>query len=237
MLFIGASMAAAQYIVVIHGFWALGGLSGGLVGLALSLLLFRLPRYRGSAAQRAAANSQPTTIPLWLALMPYAILTLIIIGGRLAVPIKTLLGQVVVRVQFPELATSQGWVTPAETGRTIDVFGHAGALLLYTSVVSYLLLRWKGHYQPGAVKRIAQRTIRRSVRSSIGIATMVGMVVVMQHAGMTWALAEGVADAVGDAFPWASPFIGALGAFMTGSNTNSNVVFGSFQQDAATIWG
>jgi lactate permease len=50
-------------------------------------------------------------------------------------------------------------------------------------------------------------------------------------------LAEGVADAVGDAYPFASPFIGALGAFMTGSNTNSNVVFGSFQQDAAALLG
>jgi len=59
----------------------------------------------------------------------------------------------------------------------------------------------------------------------------------MQHAGMTRALAEGVADAVGGAYPLASPFIGALGAFMTGSNTNSNVVFGSFQQDAADILG
>jgi lactate permease len=54
---------------------------------------------------------------------------------------------------------------------------------------------------------------------------------------MTRALAEGVADGVGEAFPLASPFIGALGAFMTGSNTNSNVVFGSFQQDAATLLG
>jgi lactate permease len=54
---------------------------------------------------------------------------------------------------------------------------------------------------------------------------------------MTRTLAEGVAGAVGDAFPLASPFIGALGAFMTGSNTNSNVVLGSFQQDAATLLG
>ena len=66
---------------------------------------------------------------------------------------------------------------------------------------------------------------------------MVGMAVVMQHAGMTRTLAEGVADAVGDAYPLASPFIGALGAFMTGSNTNSNVVLGSFQQDAAALLG
>jgi lactate permease len=248
MLLVGIGMAVAQYVVVIHGFWSLGGLSGGLAGLALSLMLFRLPRYRGSAAQvshsptllaehpgRArGTSSQP---PLWLALAPYALLILVIIGGQLVAPVKAFLGQVVIRVEFPELSTSKDWVTPAEPGRTINLFGHAGALLFYTSVLSYLLLRWKGYYRPGAVGRIARSTVRRAVRSSIGIATMVGMAVVMQHAGMTRALAEGVADAVGDAFPLASPFIGALGAFMTGSNNNSNVVFGSFQQDVATLLG
>ncbi len=237
MLVVGVPMAAIQHIVVVNGFWELGALGAGLAGLAISLLLFRLPRYQGSAEQRATAAPGSVTVPLRLALAPYALLILIIIGGQLVTPIKTFLGQIVVRVEFGELSTSKGWVTPAETGRTINIFGHAGAFLFYASVLSYLLLRWKGYYRPGAVGRIVGGTIRRAVRSSIGIATMVGMAVVMQHAGMTRTLAEGVADAVGNAFPLASPFIGALGAFMTGSNTNSNVVFGSFQQDAAALLG
>ena len=239
MFFIGLGMAGIQYVVVTNGFWALGGLSGGLTGLALSLLFFRftLRRHKGNDARRAAVNTTPATLPLRLALAPYALLILVIIGGQLVAPVKDFLGQIVIRVGFPELSTNKGWVTPAETGRTINLFGHAGALLFYSSVLSYLLLRWKGHYQQGAVERIARSTVRRALRSSIGIATMVGMAVVMQHAGMTRTLAEGVADAVGDAYPFASPFIGALGAFMTGSNTNSNVVFGSFQQDAAALLG
>jgi lactate permease len=32
-----------------------------------------------------------------------------------------------------------------------------------------------------------------------------------------------------------SPWIGALGAFMTGSNTNSNVVFGGLQERVAAL--
>jgi lactate permease len=211
--------------------------------LALSLLLLRLPRYQGSAAQRAnaAQNAPPTpqenVIPLRLALVPYALLILVVMGGQIVAPIEEFLGQVELNMHFPELSTSQGWVTPAAKGRSINLFGHAGALLLYTTVLSYLLLRRWGYYSPGVEGRIARNTVRRATRSSIGIATMVAMAVVMQHAGMTRALAEGVADAVGGAYPLASPFIGALGAFMTGSNTNSNVVFGSFQQDAAGILG
>jgi len=237
LILVGMSMAIVQYAVVTSGFWELGSLIGVLVGLALCLLLFRLPRFQGKAAQPIAANPQPVTIPLRLALVPYALLVLVIIGGQLVGPVKAFLGQVVLRVEFRELSTSKGWITPAETGRTIDLFGHAGALLFYASVLSYLLLHWKGHYRPDALGRITRNTVRRALRSSIGIATMVGMSVVMQHAGMTRALAEGVAEAVGNAFPLASPFIGALGAFMTGSNTNSNVVLGSFQQDAAVLLG
>jgi lactate permease len=42
---------------------------------------------------------------------------------------------------------------------------------------------------------------------------------------------------VGKAFPFVSPFIGLLGAFMTGSNTNSNVVFAGLQQTTAMLVG
>lgn len=54
---------------------------------------------------------------------------------------------------------------------------------------------------------------------------------------MTHLLANGIARVAGPAFPLVAPFIGALGAFMTGSNTNSNVVFGGLQQHAAVLVG
>ncbi len=59
----------------------------------------------------------------------------------------------------------------------------------------------------------------------------------MQHAGMTETLAQGLADATGRFFPVVSPWIGALGAFMTGSNTNSNVVFSALQMRTAELLG
>jgi lactate permease len=66
---------------------------------------------------------------------------------------------------------------------------------------------------------------------------MVGMAVTMEHAGMTHLLADGIARLAGAAFPLAAPFIGALGAFTTGSNTNSNVIFGDLQQSVAVLVG
>ena len=59
------------------------------------------------------------------------------------------------------------------------------------------------------------------------------MAVIMADTGMTVLLARGLADVSGPAFPLVSPFIGMLGAFMSGSNTNSNVMFGLLQLETA----
>jgi len=73
--------------------------------------------------------------------------------------------------------------------------------------------------------------------SSVSIASMVSMAVVMENSGMTETLARGLAEAMGWAYPLIAPWIGGLGAFMTGSNTNSNVVFGALQQRMAELLG
>lgn len=54
---------------------------------------------------------------------------------------------------------------------------------------------------------------------------------------MTDTLARGLAEGAGLFYPLFAPWIGALGAFMTGSNTNSNVVFGMLQLRTAEITG
>lgn len=69
----------------------------------------------------------------------------------------------------------------------------------------------------------------------IGVATMVGLSAVMDHSGMTIRLAEAIAQLFGAAFPIISPLLGMIGAFATGSNNNSNVLFGSLQENIALI--
>ena len=66
---------------------------------------------------------------------------------------------------------------------------------------------------------------------------MVCFAMIMDHCQMIYILAEGVSLFFGSLYPLVSPWIGLLGAFMTGSNTNSNVVFGVFQQETAQLAG
>ncbi|MGD8855262.1 MAG: L-lactate permease, partial [Chloroflexota bacterium] len=265
LLVVTIAMAGTQYLLASAGLWSLAAFGAGLVGLGVTILDLRLdlldPRAWPARLGRQHDNpgseigtiqterpfgKQPDKVrqdadaggtdlkALAKALLPYALLTLIIILGQMV--FKDPLSALELKISFPEVATSFGWRTPAGPGRAISVFGHAGALLLYTSILSYLWFRWRGTFGERTAYRlwpIAKRTARGSVKSTIGIITLVAMAVTMQSAGMTQLLAQALSAGTGPIFPFISPFIGALGAFMTGSNTNSNVVFGQLQMDTA----
>jgi lactate permease len=149
--------------------------------------------------------------------------------------VKDFLGQVYVQMHFPQVSTALGYVTPEGVSRKIRIFNHAGTTLVYASLLSYLLYRLAGWYQPGSVGRIVSGTLQRVLSSSLSIASMVAMAVIMENSGMTDALARGLAAGVGMYFPFVSPWIGALGSFMTGSNTNANVMFGVLQLQTANL--
>jgi len=233
----GTVMAGVQAALAVTGMWNLAGFGAGLAGLAAGALVARMGRYQqrsGSTSPATAPSSRPA-MTLSRALAPYLLLVVVVAAAELWPWLHDLLNRVQLRVPFPEVRTSYGWTTPAGPGRTISLFGHAGALLAYVSLAAYLFYRRSGCYTPGVGRRIVQRTLRSAVPSTIGIASMVGFAVAMDNSGMTYVLAQGLGQAAGSLYPLVSPFIGLLGAFMTGSNTNSNVVFAPLQQRAAAL--
>ena len=226
-------MGGIQYIVVTSGFWNIGAFCGGLAGLIIAYPLAR--RYRGDASMRKN-NGDFNVRALVIALSGYLVLVAVILAVQLIPGVKPTLSKIfVIEVQFPEVTTALGYVTPAGLGRRIPVFSHAGMILTVSSMIAYFIYRWAGLYKPGAPGRILNGTLRRVMSSSVSIASMVAMAVIMQDTGMTETLAQGLAESVGRAYPLVAPWIGALGAFMTGSNTNSNVVFGALQLRTAVL--
>lgn len=232
LLLIGTAMAGTQYLVIWARMWAIGGMCAGLVGIGVGVLWARCFTPSGTPD-----SDPPAGMSIWTALAPHAVLIGIVLVAQLVPQVESFLGQTVLRVAVPEVVTARGWRTPAGFTTAIPVFGHAGALLIYASLITFILCTYQGRYPPGVLRRIGRDVIRRALPASLGIATMVGMSVTMEHAGMTYYLAEGVSRVMGPLFLLASPFIGAMGAFITGSNTNSNVIFGAFQQQVAALVG
>jgi lactate permease len=172
-----------------------------------------------------------------ISLSGYTVMVAVILIVQLVPIVRLVLGQVVIQVPYPEVSTSLGHITPPDIGRKIYVFRHTGIVLAFASFLAYLIYKKEGLYTAGSVRRILDGTVRRVISSSVSIVSMVTMAVIMEYAGMTDTLALGLAQGLGVIYPFVAPWIGALGAFMTGSNTNSNVVFGGLQLRTAELLG
>jgi len=231
VVIIGAVMGGVMFLVVVSGPWFIGSFIGALAGLIVSIPI----------ALRSRKNSQVggelNYRELLIALSGYIILLVVTLAVRFIPGVKDWLGGIELKVQFPEIGTSLGFSTPAEPGRSLNLFRHTGMILFYSVILAYIVYHLAGLYQPGSIRRILEGTLRRVMSSSVSIASMVTMAVIMQHAGMTDTLASGLAQGVGPYYALVAPWIGALGAFMTGSNTNSNVVFGALQMRTAELLG
>ena len=238
VLVIGLVMAVVQYLVAVAGLWNIASACAGLAGLLTGLWVTRWRRWRGVGS--VAASGQAAGPPLRLAIAPYVILIVLAVGLIGVQPVKAFLGQLRPSIHIPQLETTLGWVTPATPapGVGIPLLVHTGSVLLYSTLLAFWLFRARGWLGRGAARAVVQGVRQKGMRPAIGILAMVAMATVMQNAGMTRTLAEWLSRAVApDWYAVVGTLIGALGSFMTGSNTNSNAVFAGLQQDSAQLMG
>jgi lactate permease len=229
-ILIGLVMGGTQYLFAMAGLWNIASFGGGLAGLIVSFPVAQWGQKKGNGKSEKLALG-----PLLVALSAYGVLIFLTVIILMVPVIKTVLGQTVIQIQFPQTVTTLGYVTNAGTNRPIHIFTHAGAILIYASVISYYIYKKAGLYKKDAAKRIINSTLKGVISSSLSIAEMVAMALIMQQSGMTEALAQGLAFSVGSAYPLIAPWIGAIGAIMTGSNTNSNVIFAPLQMRTAEL--
>ncbi|MDW8443992.1 MAG: L-lactate permease [Acetobacteraceae bacterium] len=67
----------------------------------------------------------------------------------------------------------------------------------------------------------------------MGLVALLTLSRLMLHAGMIAALAEAATRGIGPLYPAVAPAVGALGAFVTGSATASNILFSALQEATA----
>src|SRR5215475_1901485 len=182
-----------------------GALAGGLA------FAFVLRRMQAQQAEALDARS------LAWAAMPYAVLVGLILVTRLVPQIRDALRQVVLE-----------WTLPGPFGGRIEPLYHPGTMLLAGFLFGGLLQGRALAELAGAVAA----AVRRLVPVAIALFAMLAIARLMLHAGMTEALAE-TATRTGQAWPLLAPSVGALGAFITGSTTASNILLTDLQVAAA----
>lgn len=231
ILLVGAGMSLAQYGLVAIKLTPLAAFGAGLAGIVLALALSH------GARSVAALRGLERSPSLRGAAASYGGLAIVLALITLIGPVRAALAGVAWAPSFREVETADGFATPAGAGTTLRALTHPGTLILLVAGLSALGFRRAGLNGAGNMQRALRKTARSAVPATIGIVSMVGLSALMEHTGMTQLLAETTAGALDTAFPLFSPLVGMLGAFATGSNNNSNVLFAGLQDHVAALLG
>lgn len=229
VLVVGAAMSAAMWLLATLGVAPIAATVPALLGCLLIWLMGR----RYPPTEPVAAQ----TLPFHFAFLPYYLLIAITLVSQLG-PGARVTQAVTVGLDLPATATLLGYAAPAEANfPRLRILAHPASVIVLAIVGMLLVYGRAGRWPAGTLSQALQLTYRRSTASSIAVSFMVMMALVMTDSGMTRALADGIRGISGSGFPLLSPFLGVLGAFMTGSNTNSNVTMGALQVETAAALG
>lgn len=191
--------------------------------------------------EAAEAREHDPVMGLGMATFPYVVLIVVTLGGLLIPPVERALGAFEVGFPFPEVTTGYDVTREAtEAFSPFALFTHPGTFILLAAVISWAVYRAQGFFE--AWRRIRkpagiwQGVADGALPASVAVISFLTMATVFDHSGQTRTLALGISDAVPPmGYAFAANFIGLLGAFMTSSNTASNVLFSGLQQDVAQL--
>jgi len=236
ILAVSLTMGASLYVLNINGFWSLSTIGPSLVGIGTLVLLTCLPGYHGTKDAISNGGQELHTRDLLVHLTPYILLVVIGFAVALIRPLNAFLNRVSISLAYPKIVSGLGFVTPAESSPILHPFSHPGTVLFVTVLLSYLVLKREGMLNHTSPRRILSLTSHNSVDGSLGIVVMAGVSTIMTHVGMTSTLARGIAETINAViYPAVVPFVGMIGAFLTGTNNNSNILFGALQAEAAAL--
>ena len=169
------------------------------------------------------------------ALIPYVVVVVLLVITRTVEPVTAFL-------RSPEMTLSWANIFGTNISTSSQPLYLPGAVLLVASIVTYFLHRM--FKEKGAYARAWGQSGKTILAASVALIFAVPMVQVFiqsgqasAYASMPLVLAEGVSAVSGGAWPFFSPIIGALGAFIAGSNTVSNMMFSLFQFATAETIG
>ncbi len=169
-----------------------------------------------------------TAMPLLKAWAPYVIVIALLVLTRTVAPVKAWLTSPDVTLAFADMFGS------GITAR-VQVLYLPGTVLILASLAAFLLHGMR----PAAYGRALKSSGSTMLAAAPALLLAVPMVQVFLNSAsasmpsMPIVLAQGVSAVTGQGWPMFAPLIGALGAFVAGSNTISNMMFSLFQFSTA----
>ncbi|HEY3863623.1 MAG TPA: L-lactate permease [Verrucomicrobiae bacterium] len=243
----GAFFAVPQYLVSnFHGPW-LADIAASLCSIAATLVLLRFWRVKtlwkledAPAAEAGPAYSRGDLARAWA---PWLLLTVFIFVWGLP-PVRQFLNHVSAgdRCQWPmpglHLRVARGpevalpGALPEKAIYSFEWLSATGTGILLAALCAGILM---GH-RPGGMLAIYGKTAARLRFSLLTIAAMLALGYVTRYSGIDATMGLALAR-TGRLYPFFGSLLGWLGVALTGSDTASNVLFGSLQTMTARKLG
>jgi lactate permease len=243
VLVAGATFAIPQFLVSnFHGPWLVDIIAAACSMVSLALFL-RVWREEAPLSPRFRADPLPTsdrpTPTLGVAIMPWVILTVIVFAWGTP-QVKAYLNQLSAPTYavpgLDKLVMRVAPVVPKPTAEPavflFNWLSASGTAILITALITGTLLR----YTPGELARRYLSTIRLVWRSLLTISAMLALGYTSRYSGSDAILGLAFAR-TGVIYPFFAAMLGWLGVAVTGSDTSSNVLFGSLQVITANRLG
>ncbi|MEK4026265.1 L-lactate permease [Sporosarcina sp. FSL W7-1283] len=171
--------------------------------------------------------------------MPYVVLAVLLVLSRTAEPFESLLKHSAITLKFEDMFGSG--ITTVSTPLFLP-----GFFFIVASLFGYFFHRmkpreylsaWKSSFitavTAGVALIFAVPMIKIFLNTSLAAGKAAADSTSLIGENMPLVLAESVSVVAGDFWPLVAPIVGALGAFIAGSNTFSNMMFSLFQFGAA----
>lgn len=257
-LLLGAVTGGVQLAIAWFVGPALPDIAAGFVVLAVGLFLANndilIPEARwdfpdestwtdtwlGGLALDDLARDQPEReMPVLLAWTPYLLVALALLVTRW--PDLTV-GGVAVLGWIQSFTVSIDSILGTELGYTLQYLYLPGTMpFIPIAVLTGVLHRMDTAEMGAAWKRSVQQVAPAALTLIIAVSMTQIMIQSQTNTadilGMMEALSRALAMGAGGLLPLISPWIGAIGSFMTGSNTSSNILFSVLQYNAAETVG
>ena len=224
---------------------------GGLVGLAIVVPAakagFLIPKkawdfadpkdwpaeWMGSIQMKLDDVAGKRPIAIWMAWLPYVLLAGLLVLSRTNDTVKAALNSLSLR--FTDILGEAG------LSASLEPLYLPGGILIMVVILTYFLHRMNFN----EMKRALGESTGTILGAGFVLVFTFPMVRILINSGvnlsdlpsMPVAMAEAVASAVGGIYPLFAPTIGALGAFIAGSNTASNLMLSQFQFNTAELLG
>ena len=204
---------------------SLAGIAGA-VGAMSSMIIYakkfpiKDPEYEIDDFNENFSITPVEAIRAWLV---FILIFIFLIGSSIpavAAVLKTVVTKVMIYTGPNAAPTSFQWITTP-------------TIIFISAVLSGLINK----ASIGDMLNVLNRTVKTLIPTFITIITIIATARIMGYSGMTMAVASATVAATGTFYPFISPVIGSIGAFITGSATSSCVLLGKLQVDSAVAIG